>query len=116
MIDEKPIKDWSDLSALIRQYFKEGWIFRGVRESHYDLIPRVGRREARKSADGVALPYSLEDERRVLHQLSREAMPPWAPMTELNWMVFGQHHSLPTRLLDWSENLLVAAFFGSSLV
>lgn len=112
--DEQPIKGWADLAALVEKQFKKGWVYRGVRNSAYELIPSIGRKGARKDAHGLELPYDVTEEKRQLNQFMREARAKfeWEPKTSLEWMILGQHHRLPTRLLDWSESLLVAAFFA----
>jgi len=112
--DERPIQGWSDLSALVEQQFRKRWIYRGVRRSYYTLRPGIGRPGARRDPQGHDLPYSIDEEQRLLGQFIREADArfEWRPRTLLEWMILGQHHRLPTRLLDWSESILVAAFFA----
>jgi len=114
IIDEKPIESWSDLSNLVEHQFKKRWIYRGIRKSSYLLRPSIGREGARRDAHGLNLPYDAGEEQRQLRQFMREARAKfeWEPKTTLEWMILGQHHRLPTRLLDWSESLVVAAYFA----
>ncbi len=115
MIEHEPIGTWEDFSRLIPEQFKLRWIYRGVRNTctKNNLRPRIGR-PLRRMASGLELPYARDKELKLFKFFQREARSNFAflPGTELEWMILGQHHLLPTRLLDWSESLLVAAFFA----
>lgn len=84
-------------------------IFRGVRDSDaHLLIPSVGRVALRKV--GKLANY----EKRTFAVFKEMALPHLSitPRTDWEWLAIAQHHGLPTRLLDWTFNPLVAAFFA----
>jgi len=80
------------------------WVFRGHSNEDWRLQPSVGRGES----------YSPDWERLLLDQFRRLAEPhvTSAGLTEWDWLALAQHHGLPTRLLDWTTNSLVACFFA----
>jgi hypothetical protein len=79
------------------------WIFRGHENSQFSLKPSIARIEPRESTiPKMETTILLEFKRRYLRLFNDD----W----EL--LAFAQHHGLPTRLLDWTQNPLVAMFFA----
>lgn len=81
-------------------------VFRGLGDIAFNLVPSIGR-----------IPhYTLARERSVLAGF-RRALPQHLAdngFREWEYMALAQHHGVPTRLLDWSTNPLVAAYFAAS--
>jgi len=107
---EIPVKSFEDFISVVRTYDGEYSVYRGVKHKDYDLRPRVGRIVL---SDDKKL---LQEEKRLLSWF-RDRSVPYVNLDTINWedwdwVALAQHHGLPTRLLDWTRNPLVAAYFA----
>ncbi|MGI2107888.1 FRG domain-containing protein [Shewanella frigidimarina] len=86
---------------------KQGIWFRGHSDSSFELLPSVFRRSG-PNQDG---PYY--DEVALLEEfVRRHPQAKHEHSNTLELLTYAQHYGLPTRLLDWTENLLVAIYFA----
>jgi len=80
-------------------------LFRGQDED-WPLLPKVSR--------FLTVNDFISFENKLLTHFQNEANPflTVKPENTWEWLAIAQHHGLPTRLLDWSKNPLVALWFS----
>jgi hypothetical protein len=107
---EIPLASFEDFISAVRAYDGEYTVYRGIKHKDYDLRPRVGRIVL---SDDKKL---LQEEIRLLRWFRDRSVPyvniSTTDWENWDWLVLAQHHGLPTRLLDWTRNPLVAAYFA----
>jgi len=97
---------WREFQKFLDRRTSQNWIFRGVTDTSHELKPKIGRKGTVSSAEERRLLEAFKGQARPYLTNSPDRGDDWA------WLAVAQHHGLPTRLLDWTTNPLIAAFFA----
>ena len=89
--------------------YPETYFYRGQASVDFKLVPSVGRNYIK--GQEVAL---LQYERIIFEEFKRKysMYTDVRPKNDMEFLFLAQHYGLPTRLLDWSYNPLIALYFA----
>ena len=99
---------WRKYETFLAQVSTPEWVFRGHSDRAWKLRPKVGRE------DVLAIVWDEAAERGLFAEFKRRArqFESGVEFSDWDWLALAQHYGLPTRLLDWTQNPLVATYFA----
>ncbi len=99
---------FGQLHEQFQAYDPQYTVYRGVSNIEHKLITTLGRVKLKTNDTFKSV------EKRVLNVFKERSLPflSTVPSSDWEWLALAQHHGLPTRLLDWTRNPLVAAYFS----
>ena len=108
IFDDKPIRTVQELLNAVEQKSRKAhplplW-FRGSTNKAHNLVPSLARE-----------PFQLEQERALINVFKQNAVQfiDERPQSEWEWIFLARHHSVPTRLIDWTESPLIGLYFAT---
>jgi hypothetical protein len=87
------------------------WFYRGHADKDFQLVPKLCRLKEAK-ADSFSSWDDMESFLIERFRREAEAFTSGKLYDEKDWLALAQHHGVPTRLLDWTTNLLIAVYFA----
>lgn len=110
---------WEDFkSKVVTDFFSNGvfqkgdYLFRGQGQDDWTLSTTFDRWYTGDRSQKDAMADLLLQE--FTEECEMENIPESVRNNKISMLGLGQHHGLPTRLLDWTESPFVAAFFAFS--
>ena len=112
-LDHKPelIRSTVDLIRQVNKLPEGLWLYRGHRVRTWPLQCSLDRPSCKATRGKLA---RAEYEKRLFEEFKRRAVAYLGkyPHNDWEWLALARHHGLPTRLLDWTRNPLIALYFA----